>query len=249
MIKYCLPIIKETKEEVLDQISQNPDYDFYEIWLAYISDLDTDFIWKISEEFNGKLIFLFRRQNLEKSEIDKRSLRSGDLKELKEKIIKLLENSNNYLDLDINDQKQELDFVKNNKLANKQSLALRVKIIVSYHNYKETPDLTELERICKNMEEYSPEIFKVSTFCKTPEDALKLLNLTLVIKNENKKFIVLGMGDEGKIVRIYSALWGNELNFAPVNEKEKSAPGQMTREKLERILSLLKGLDSGSSPE
>lgn len=218
-IKYCLPIIKETKEEVLKEISENSDYDFYEIWLAYIADLDTDFIWKISEEYNGKLIFLLRKQNLEKSDMEK---------DLREKIVKLLENSDNLIDFDVTYQSWGLDYIKANKLGN--------KTIASYHNYNETPDMTELEKICKNMEEYKPEIFKVSTFCKTSEDALKLLNLTLVLKKENKKFIVLGMGDEGKIVRIYGALWGNVLNFAPVSENEKSAKGQIIKKELEEIL-------------
>lgn len=219
MIKYCLPIIKETKEEILNELSQNLDYNFYEIWLSYIKDLDTDFVWKLSETNNGKLIFLFRKKNLEKSDIDKH---------LKEKIIKLLENSDNLMDFDINDGSWGLNFIKENNLQN--------KLITSFHNYEETPDSEKLTEVIKDAEKYNPEIYKVSTFCKTPEDALKLLNLIFELKNKNKKFIVQGMGDEGKIVRIYGALWGNEFNFAPANENEKSAPGQMTREKLEKIL-------------
>lgn len=222
-IKYCLPIIKESKEEVLRVISENTDYDFYEIWLSYIKDLDADFIWKISDQFNGKLVFLFRKQNLEKSDLDT---------ELKEKIVKLLENSDNFMDFDINDGSWGLDFIKENKLKN--------KVIASCHNYQETPSLDKLEEIMKRSELYKPEIFKVSTFCKTPEDGVKLLTLLLELKRNNKKFIVLGMGEEGKIVRIYGALWGNEFNFAPIDENEKSAPGQLTREKLERILEVIK---------
>jgi 3-dehydroquinate dehydratase type I len=231
-IRLCLPIIKESKEEIINMISENPDFDFYEIWLAYVKDLDTDFVWKLSEQFNGKLIFLFRKQNLEKSDLEK---------ELKEKIIKLLENSNNFLDLDISNQKEELDFVKEQKLNN--------KLVISFHNYKETPRLEELEEITKDMDSRfrgnDNVIFKVSTFCKTPEDGIKLLTLLLKLKEQKKKFIVLGMGEEGVIVRIYGALWGNEFNFAPVSEDEKSAPGQITKERLEKIL---KELDPGSSP-
>ena len=228
-IKYCLPIIKESKEEIISIISENPDYDFYEIWLAYVRDLDTDFVWKLSEQHNGKLIFVFRKQNLEKSEIDK---------DLREKIIKLLENSDNLMDLDINDGSWGLDYIKQNNLQN--------KTIASFHNYEETPAADELEKLVSDMEVYKPEIYKISTFCKTPEDALKLLNVLFELKNKQKKFIVLGMGDEGKVVRIYGALWGNELNFAPIDENEKSAPGQFTRNELEKIL---KELDPASSAE
>ena len=216
MIKYCLPIIEDSKEKVLTRISENPDYDFYEIWLAYTKDLDTDFVWKISEKFNGKLIFLFRKQNLEKTDLEK---------DLKEKIIKLLENSDNLLDLDIKDQKEELDFVRENKLGN--------KLIVSYHNYDKTP---ELEEIINEIEKFDFSIIKIACFCNEPEDSIKLLQILLKLKRGGKKYIVLGMGDQGKIVRIYGALWGNAMNFAPTNKDERSAPGQITKKQLEEIL-------------
>lgn len=224
-MKYCLPIIKESKDEILQMISENPDYDFYEIWLSYIKDLDADFIWNISEEYKGKLIFLFRKQNLEKSGLEK---------QLKEKIIKLIENSKNFLDLDINDQKDELEFISEAcelKLFNKEKLSN--KLIISYHDYSETPDV---EKIAEDIEKFNPGIIKVATFCKTPEDSIKLLTLLLRLKKENKKFIILGMGKEGLIVRIFGALWGNEMNFAPIDDDSKSAEGQLTKEKLEKIL-------------
>lgn len=227
-MKYCLPIIKNSKEEVLKQISENPEFDYYEIWLSYIQDLDTNFVWKISDQYNGKLIFLFRKQNLEKSDLNQ---------EVKEKIIKVLETSENFLDLDINDQKEELDFIEENKLKNKTSLLLRSKLIVSYHNYEETPSF---QKIVDEIKEFDPVIIKVSTFCQRAEDSLKLLNLLLELKKQGEKFIISGMGDDGKIVRIYGALWGNEMNFAPVDGNEKSAPGQLTKENLEKIFEILK---------
>ena len=175
-MKYCLPIIKESKEEILNTISENPEYDIYEIWLSYIKDLDTDFVWKLSEKFNGKLIFLFRKQNLEKSEVEK---------ELKEKIIKLLENSDNLMDLDINDGSEELNFIKDNKLEN--------RIITSFHDYAKTPDAEALEKTVRDMENYKPQIYKFSTFCKTPNDAIELLTLLSKLKEEKKKFLIFGM--------------------------------------------------------
>lgn len=227
-IKYCLPIIKNSKEEVLQEILHNLDrYDFFEVWLDYIEDLDEDFIKTITHKFKGKLILLLRRQNLETGKL------SSDLKN---KIIKLLEDSKSILDLDIVDQKDELEFLtKSNS---------KVKRIVSYHNYKETPSLENLEDIIEEMENFNPDIFKIATFCKNEEDSLKLLNLLLILKkqneqvlsNQNKKFIILGMGGKGLITRIFGAVWGNEFNFAPVDLKERSAEGQLTKRQLESIL-------------
>lgn len=69
-IKYCLPIVKTNKKTVLKIIEGNQDYDFFEIWLDYIEDLDFDFLKKLIHKHDGKLIFLFRRMNLENIKMD-----------------------------------------------------------------------------------------------------------------------------------------------------------------------------------
>lgn len=225
---FCLPIIKERKEEVLKTIEDNiQNFQYFEVWIDYVEDLDEDFIKSLTNKFKDKLIFLLRRRDLEKGKL------SSDLKN---KIIKLLEGSESILDLDIVDQKDELEFLKKNNSS--------IKRIVSYHNYKETPSLVGLQKMIKEMENFNPDIFKISTLCKNEEDSLKLLNLLLILKkqneqalsNRNKKFIILGMGKAALITRIFGALWGNEFNFAPVDLKERSAEGQLTKGQLENIL-------------
>ena len=54
---------KKAKKEVLKSLKVK-GYDFYEIWLDYIKDLDNDFLTQICKSYKGKLIFVFRRQNL-----------------------------------------------------------------------------------------------------------------------------------------------------------------------------------------
>lgn len=219
-IKYCLPIIKSSKEEVLQEILQNVDsYDFFEIWLDCIEDLDKNFIEILLNKFNDKLILLFRRQNLEKGKLSV---------DLKREIIDLLDGSKSLLDLDIFDQKEDLEFVNQNNLE--------IKKIVSYHNYEQTPTLDELQKITEKMDKFNPDILKVATFCQNKEDSIKLLNLMLLLKKGNKKFIVLGMGAEGLITRIFGALWGNELSFAPIIPEGKSAEGQLTKRQMENVL-------------
>lgn len=219
-IKYCLPIIKNTKDEVLQEILENMDsYDFFEVWLDYIEDLDKIFVESLLNKFSDKLILLFRRQNLEKGKL---------YVDLKRDIVNLLSGSNSFLDLDIFDQKEELEFISQNNL--------NVKTIVSYHNYEQTPTLDELQKFTKDMDKFNPDILKVATFCQNKEDSIKLLNLMLLLKKRSKKFIVLGMGVEGLVTRIFGAPWGNELNFAPNVPEEKSAEGQLTKRQMENIL-------------
>ena len=146
------------------------------------------------------------------------------------KIINLLDNSNTLLDLDIA-QKEELDYFKNHKI--------QVSTIISYHNYSETPDDKYLDKIIDRMKRYNPAIYKISTFCKTEKDALRLLQLQQELKKQNKKHIVLGMGKFGTITRVFGTLFGNEMIYAPEKLMESSAEGQLTKDKLKEIFRAL----------
>lgn len=219
-ITYCLPIQKKTKQEVLETISNNKDHNLYEIWLDYIEDFDLDFIEKLLEKYESQLIFLVRRKNLEETKL---SL------ETKYAIIKLLENKQAYLDIDIS-QSDDLAIIEDGKIT--------VRLITSYHNYSETPDDQMLETIIKNMQYHKPSMKKIATFCQTESDAVRLLQLMMNLKNSKDPFIVLGMGKHGMITRIAGALWGNAINFTPNNQSEESAPGQITKKQLETIIAV-----------
>lgn len=217
-VKYCLPIIKQSKKEVLKSLNIK-GFSLYEFWLDYVRDLDEEFVLNIAKKFKGKIILVFRRQNLEsiKMNLEKRV-----------NLISLLSKIPNFLDLDFLTQHDELEFLRKNDS--------KLKLILSYHNYKETPRLDYLTTLISKMKRYNPTIHKFATFCQTEQDALILLELILKLKDQKVKYIVLGMGKRGQITRIVGSIWGNEINFTPKDLKEKSAPGQLTKKSLELIL-------------
>lgn len=217
--KYCLPIIKKSKSEVLQSLKLK-GYDFYEIWLDYIKDLELEFISKIAKKNPGQLIFLFRRDNGEEIKLP--------LKDRLE-IVSLLSKFNVILDLDFLTQYDELKAYNNIPPGNNQ-------LILSYHNYKETPRPDYLTNMVNKVRRYNPDILKFACLCENNEDALILLNLLLRLKEQKLKYIVLGMGEAGLITRIAAILWGNEINYAPRNLREKSAAGQLTKKQLQLIL-------------
>lgn len=221
-INYCLPIIKNNKKKVLEIVNQNvPYYSYFEIWLDYLQDLDTEFIDLLCSLYEEKLVFLFRRQNLEEIKMPK---------DAREKIIWQIANTKSLLDLDIS-QKSELDYIKDKNL--------KPNLILSLHDYKKTPSFPEMIDTISDMEKHHPEIIKFSTFCNSEQDCVKLLNLLMHLKQEKKKFIVMGMGEEGVIARVAGAIWGNEMNYAPISLEEKSAPGQLTKVDLEKVLEII----------
>lgn len=222
--KYCIPIIKNRKNDILTVIRSNiTDYNYFEVWLDYIDELDEAFIEELKKLLKERLILLFRRQNLAE-------MKMGLGERLN--MLSLLNNCQSIIDLDVFDQKEELEHIRNSRLE--------VKTIVSYHNFRETPNDKKLREIVDIMKIYKPSIFKISTRCNSRQDALRLLQLLLELKSRNLKCIVLGMGQFGVITRIFGTLWGNELIFAPEILAEKSAEGQLTRNQLRAIFSKLK---------
>jgi 3-dehydroquinate dehydratase type I len=218
-INYCLPIIKKTKREVLDTVAKyRNEYEYLEIWLDPIKDTDRAFIDQLIYMLQDKLILLFHRGNKIKTRLTL---------EQKKEVIDLLDGQKSYIDLDLT-EKDELEFAKKRNC----------KLIVSYHNYKETP--VDLAEIIKQMDKHQPAIYKVATMSQNETDALKLLLLQQNLKAQDKKHIVLGMGEFGTITRVYGTLWGNELIYAPFTKHEESAPGQLTKDQLEEIFKRLK---------
>lgn len=218
-IKYCLPIIKNSKEEILEYVKKYRDeYQYLEIWLDPIKDLDNAFVDRLIYMLQDQLILLFHREEKIKTRLSP---------EKKKEILTLLEKEKTFIDLDLSET-EELNYLQE---LNK------VRTIISYHNYKETP--VDLAEIIKRMDSFHPTMYKIATKCKNETDALKLLLLQQNLRLQNKKHIVLGMEKFGTITRVFGTLWGNEMIYAPQTKKEASAPGQLTKAQLEEIFLIL----------
>ena len=219
-IKYCLPIIKKSKKEVLTAIAKyKGEYQFFEVWFDAIKDLDIAFINKLIKMLGDKLILLSHRGSEVKTKASK---------EQKRQILKALHRSRAFIDLDVS-EKAEIAYVRENKL--------KIKTIVSYHNYKGVPN--SFDKIFRQMRTTNAKIYKIALMCKTETEVLQILAIQQVFKKYNLKHIVIGMGERGLVTRILGTLWGNELVYAPKTKAEASAPGQLTKGELERIFKTL----------
>lgn len=219
-IKFCLPIVKSSIKEIITEIQKNPDFDFYEIWIDYLPEqpgVILDEVKNLILQFPDNLILCFRRKDGKDMKIN--------LNERK-KIIELTENLNVLVDCDIKKQKEDLEFIKNNNL--------KTKTIVSFHDYEKILSENETKGVISEMEKYNPTIYKIAMQCDNSENSLTMMELLLKLKKQNKKAIVIGMGNYGKITRIFGAMNGNEINF--VSGSEKTASGQMTKSEMQDII-------------
>ncbi|HEX5797089.1 MAG TPA: type I 3-dehydroquinate dehydratase [Candidatus Saccharimonadales bacterium] len=224
--KYCLPIIDTSLDKVRQIIkSHQQNYGYFEVWLDYMQNVTASDAISLAQNFPGKIIFVFRRRNLEPINIPL---------EKRVEILRRLSDEDCLVDFDITPQAEDLDYVQKNNL--------QFKKIVSYHDYKQTPTDLQIRQIITRIESFGPDIIKLSVFCNSNKDALRLLQLEQDLSAQDKPHIVLGMGENGLITRIFGTLWSNALAFVPETADAESAPGQITRDKFEKIINDLKDL-------
>ncbi|SDP44610.1 type I 3-dehydroquinate dehydratase [Desulforhopalus singaporensis] len=107
-----------------------------------------------------------------------------------------------------------------------------VKLILSYHNFDETPGenfiVEKLEAQCRS----GADIAKLAVMPKSYSDVLTLLNATNRARNTtvDVPIITMSMGFMGQITRLAGGLFGSDVTFAI--GKDASAPGQIAIERL-----------------
>lgn len=221
--KYCLPILKRKRVDVESTIEEQlTTYRFFEIWLDYIDDITPEFAASLVSRYPHRLIIVLRRQNFETQKI-KPSQRFEILRSISRKQV--------LVDLDIAHQTEDIKRL--------QSERIPLKTILSYHNYSQTPSDTELRSIASRAAQWGAHVTKIATFCTIQRDALRLLSLLIDLREAGRRCIVLGMGKHGVITRVFGSHWGNEVSFAPVEQAQRSAPGQLPLDKLDSIMQAL----------
>jgi 3-dehydroquinate dehydratase-1 len=109
------------------------------------------------------------------------------------------------------------------------------KVIISYHNFTETPGLRELYKIVDQCFDLGADIAKLATQVKSKADNARLLSLYSI----EKPIVALGMGETGKITRVMAPLLGAAFTFASMDEGIETAPGQIKYSKMKEILGSL----------
>ena len=98
----------------------------------------------------------------------------------------------------------------------------RKKLILSYHNFKSTPNRNKLLKICDLAKINNADIVKIATFVKKEID---LLNLISVLVSEKKRIdiAVIPMG-KGTFERLIPLAFGGIFTYFAA--EEKTAPSQ-----------------------
>ena len=99
------------------------------------------------------------------------------------------------------------------------------RIILSHHDYFQTPDQAELQSILTQLEKYKPDICKIVTTAQSPEDNLTILSL-LSKNNQNIPLVSFAMGPIGVWSRIMAPFFGAVFTYASLGRGLETAQGQ-----------------------
>lgn len=114
---------------------------------------------------------------------------------------------------------------------------LGVKIVLSHHNFTQTPDRRTLLSLLTDMASRNPDVIKLVTYAKTHEDNLKVLDLIPYGLNVlGIPIIAFCMGTFGRWSRFASLMLGSPWTYVQFSRGTPVAEGQLEAPVMRRIL-------------
>ncbi len=115
---------------------------------------------------------------------------------------------------------------------------LGAKLIVSFHKFDGVLSVSEMEQILKQEMACGATVCKIVTTAEKIEDNLAVLNF--VSANSGKsKIVCFCMGEQGKVSRLLSPLFGAFFTFASLEQGSETASGQISIQELRATFKFL----------
>lgn len=145
-------------------------------------------------------------------------------------ILKLIAEYDPYL-LDV-----EFNTIRKNKELRQYLKRTKTDLLVSWHDFKKTPDDNSLRKMLSQMSRFSKNI-KIVTTARTIGDSMKVLSLYRNIP-KNHNLIAFAMGDSGRMSRILCTNLGSPYTYVSLGKPV--APGQFSLDEVKSIFKLKK---------
>jgi 3-dehydroquinate dehydratase-1 len=213
--KIAVPIFKKNKKEILKIAKEYVDkgIDIIDLRIDAINKPTPKMVKEIIQEINFPIIATNRIQN-----------EGGSFKGSDEERIAILEASSEfaeYVDIELQNKTEDI----------KSIVETGVKTIISYHDFKKTPPLSEMLNIVKEELEIG-DIAKIAVKGNTLKDTIDILAISSKCDNT----IAISMGDLGSYTRAIAPKFKAPITFAALDDV--TAPGQIDFETMKWILNL-----------
>lgn len=233
--KVCVPITGETKEQLVEEavFLKTLDLDLVEWRVDFFEGLEQIKLVKAAlKEIrailkNTPLIFTLRTLK----EGGKKGISKEYYFELNQAMIETGEID--IIDIELfsgdNEIKRLIDFAHANGVC----------VILSNHEFTETPSKEEIiNRLCKE-QDLGADILKIAVMPNNAANVITLLDATNAMKEQYAKqpMVTISMAGKGIISRLAGELFGSSMTFGAA--ERASAPGQIAASELRHILSIL----------
>ena len=139
-------------------------------------------------------------------------------------ILRLIAEYNPYL-LDV-----EFNTIQKDKKLATYLKKSKSKLLISWHDFKRTPNESQLRAKFKKMKKFS-EVVKIVTVAKSVSDVSRLLSLYSV--KSKSKTIAFCMGEQGKFSRILCLHLGSPFTYVSLGKA--IAPGQFSVDEIKSL--------------
>ena len=208
--KTCVSIAEKNPKKI-KQILKNAlsKSEYAEIRLDFVKPVDVPDVLDSIKEKLSRCVCTLRPKN-------EGGKFSGSEKE-RISILKLITEYNPFL-LDV-----EFNTLKKNQKLRQYLKKSKTNILVSWHNFKKTPDAKKLNLTLKQMKKFSNYV-KVVTVAKSINDTTKILSL--YNKSSKINLIAFAMGEEARFSRILCLHLGSPFTYVSLGKAV--APGQFS---------------------
>ncbi len=145
-------------------------------------------------------------------------------------ILKLVAEYNPYL-LDV-----EYNTIRKNKDLHQYLKRSKTELLVSWHDFKKTPNTSSLKKMANKMFKFSKNI-KIVTTARSIGDSTKVLSLYKNVP-KNGNLVAFAMGDYGRMSRILCTQIGSPYTYVSLGKP--IAPGQFSLDEVKSIFKMTK---------
>ncbi len=214
----CIPITAATNEAAIEDMAAASEYaDVLELRLDYIPNPDINKLLKPRR----KPVIVTNRPKREGGRF------SGNENSRLQLLTNAMELGADYIDVEHDSVQHILNYIYHGftppSEGGDRGGVHGCKIIVSYHNFLETP--LNLDEIYKELCRTGAHIAKLAVFANDMTDNVRVFQL---LKSASLPTIALCMGEVGLLSRILAQKFGSYMTFASLEEGKESAPGQIT---------------------
>lgn len=98
-----------------------------------------------------------------------------------------------------------------------------VKLILSYHNFRETPE--DFEGLYRRMKEVPAFFYKIAVM---PQNSLDVMRFMCWKKEADDRVVAISLGPYGQFSRVIGRVIGNPITYASLDENQKTDSGQLS---------------------